>query len=125
MKSKKQKKSEDSDQDDVSQASVQVDTDNSPRFIPIAKLGDKPKTKKIVINISDTQYPIVEQVAEELGWVVQKETGVGDWDVWWTDRQIDANTFFRMKLHQKINHFPGIYILARKNLFGLGLMAMK
>lgn len=118
------KKSEDSDED-VSEPSIQLDTDNSPRYIPIAKLGDKPKTKKIVINISDTQYPVVEEVAEELGWVIQKQPGPGDWDVWWTDRQIDANTFFRMKLHQKINHFPGIYILARKNLFGLGLMALR
>ena len=59
MKGKKHKKSEDSDQDDASDVSVQVDCDNSPRFIPIAKLGDKPKTKKVVINISDTQYPIV------------------------------------------------------------------
>jgi hypothetical protein len=41
--------------------------------VPVAKLGDKLKTKKIVINISDTQYPIVEEVAEELGWLVQKE----------------------------------------------------
>jgi hypothetical protein len=54
--------------------------------VPIAKLGDKPKTKKIVINIFDTQYPIVEEIAEELGWVVQKNEGPGDWDVWWTDR---------------------------------------
>jgi hypothetical protein len=30
-----------------------------------------------------------------------------------------------MNLQQKINHYPGIFILARKNLFGLGLMAMK
>ena len=72
MKGRKNiKKSQDSD-DDVSEPSIQLDTDNSPWFIPIAKLGDKPKTKKIVINISDTQYPIVEEIAEELGWVVQK-----------------------------------------------------
>ena len=72
MKSKKQRKSEDSEDDDNSDASDELDTDNSPRYIPIAKLGDKPKNKKIVINISDTQYPIVEEVAEELGWIVQK-----------------------------------------------------
>lgn len=30
-----------------------------------------------------------------------------------------------MNLHQKINHFPGIYVLARKNMLGLNLMAMK
>jgi tubulin polyglutamylase TTLL6/13 len=67
----------------------------------------------------------VEEIAEELGWVVQKSEGAGDWDVWWTDREIEPNTLFRMNLHQKINHFPGIYILARKNLFGLGLMSMR
>lgn len=117
-------KSDDSD-DEQSEASNEVNTDNSPKYVPIAKLGDKPRTKKIVINLSDTQYPIVEEVAEELGWVVQKGEGAGDWDVWWTDREIEANTLFRMNLHQKINHFPGIYILARKNLFGLGLMSMR
>ena len=118
------KNSEESE-DEGSEGSVEVDTDNSARFIPVAKLGERPRTKKIVINISDTQYPVIEEVAEELGWVVQREPGEGDWDVWWTDREIDTNTFFRMQLHQKINHFPGIYILARKNLFGLGLMAMR
>ena len=30
-----------------------------------------------------------------------------------------------MHFHQKINHFPGIEVLARKNLLGLNLMAMQ
>lgn len=58
MKSKNKGRNDDSD-DDPSEASVEVDTDNSPKYIPVAKLGDKPKTKKIVINLSDTQYPIL------------------------------------------------------------------
>ncbi len=52
----------------------------------MAKLPDKLKNKKIVMNVSDTQYPIVSEIAEELGWVIQDEEGAGDWDVWWTDR---------------------------------------
>jgi tubulin polyglutamylase TTLL6/13 len=60
-----------------------------------------------------------------MGWVIQDKEGVGDWDVWWTDREIGPDTLFRMNLHQKINHFPGIYVLARKNMLGLNLMAMK
>lgn len=124
MKNKNKAKPNDSD-DDYSEASLELDTDNTPKNIPVAKLGEKPRTKKIVINISDTQYTIIEEIAEELGWVIQKDEGPGDWDVWWTDREIEPHTLFRMNLHQKINHFPGIYILARKNLFGLGLMAMK
>ncbi len=39
-----------------------------------------------MINISDTQYPIIEEIAEEMGWNIEREEGVGDWDLWWTDR---------------------------------------
>lgn len=45
--------------------------------------------------------------------------------MWWTDREITPDTLFKMNLHQKINHFPGIYVLARKNMLGLNLMAMR
>ena len=58
MRSRKIRKSDESDDDD-SQGSVEVDTNNAPKIIPVAKLGDKLKTKRIVINISDTQYSIV------------------------------------------------------------------
>ena len=53
------KRQDDSDDDDDSDDSNEVNVDNSARYIPIVKLGDKLRTKKIVINISDTQYPIV------------------------------------------------------------------
>ena len=29
-----------------------------------------------------------------------------------------------MQLYQKVSHFPGIHVLARKNLLGLSLMDM-
>lgn len=121
----KDKQATEESDDDASDISRELDTDNSPKNIPIAKLGERMRSKRIVINISDTQYPIIEEIAEELGWFIQKTEGRGDWDLWWTDREIEANTLFRMHLFQKINHFPGIYILARKNLLGLSLMAMR
>ena len=82
----KNKKVDQSESDDDSDKSLELNTDNSPKYIPVGKIGEKLKTKKILINISDTQYPIVEEVAEELGWVVQYDEGIGDWDIWWTDR---------------------------------------
>ena len=114
-----------SDSSDDDDSSNELDTDNSPKYIPVAKLPDRLKTKKIIINISDTQYPIIEEVAEELGWIIQHNQGFGDWDVWWTDREITPDTLFKMNLYQKINHYPGIYVLARKNLSDLNLMVMK
>ena len=63
-KDQKRKEDEDADSDneaddDKSDNSDGADVDNSPKIIPVAKLSEKLKTKKIVINISDTQYPIV------------------------------------------------------------------
>lgn len=45
--------------DDDSDSSNELDTNNAPKYIPVARLPDRLKTKKIVINISDTQYPII------------------------------------------------------------------
>jgi hypothetical protein len=73
-KQKKQLDDDDSDNENSSVDSVDSDKpaniDNSPKIIPVAKLPDKLKTKKIVINVSDTQYPIVSEVAEEMGWTI-------------------------------------------------------
>lgn len=80
---------------------------------------------KIIINISDCQYPVVRTVAKSMKWKVQTDSQGSDWDVWWTDNAIPPETLFRMLPHQKINHFPGMHVLARKNLLGKGLMRMR
>ena len=72
-----------------------------------------------------TQYPVVSDVAEQLGWRVQESNDGGDWDVYWTDLSIDPDILIKMHLFQKINHYPGIHILARKNLLGLNLMSLR
>lgn len=72
-----------------------------------------------------TQYPVVTDVAEELGWKVQTSPDAGDWDIFWTDFHVEADVIIKMHLFQKINHYPGIQNLARKNLLGLNLMGMR
>jgi tubulin polyglutamylase TTLL6/13 len=72
-----------------------------------------------------TQYPVVADVAESLGWKIQYNNDAGDWDVYWTDFSIDAEILIKMHLFQKINYFPGIYTIARKNLLGMNLMSLK
>ena len=67
-KDKKSKRSEDDDSeneadDEKSENSDKVNVDNSPKCIPICKLPDRLKSKKIVINICDTQYPVIEEIA--------------------------------------------------------------
>ena len=37
---------------------------------------------------------------------------------------IEPETLIKMHFFQKISHFPGIHVLARKNLLGLSFMEM-
>lgn len=46
------------------------------------------------------------------------------WDIMWTDWHIEAHDLFRLNDHQKISHYPAIYVLAKKNFLGRGLMKM-
>lgn len=60
MKNKCSKELSHSSEDEEESDKSVIDVDNSSKFIPIFKLPEKLKTKKIIINISDTHYPIVE-----------------------------------------------------------------
>lgn len=66
-----------------------------------------------------THYDVITDVAEELEWTIQYGIKKGDWDVLWVDHMIEADTLIKMHFFQKISHFPGIYVLARKNLLGM------
>jgi tubulin polyglutamylase TTLL6/13 len=45
--------------------------------------------------------------------------------VWWTDWAVPPEVLMKMEHHQKINHFPGMYTLSRKNLLAKNLMKMR
>ena len=74
---------------------------------------------------ADCQYSVVAKVGRHFGWKLQSTSDTLDWDVCWTDNAVQSETLTRMELHQKINHFPGMYNLARKNLLGRSLMRMR
>jgi len=48
-----------------------------------------------------------------------------EWDILWTDNAVSPDLFTKMMHFQKINHFPGMFQLARKNLLARNLMKMK
>jgi len=43
------------------------------------------------------------------------------WDMYWSDSGISDQFFQQMKLYQKVNHFPGMYLITRKNQLSLHL----
>jgi tubulin polyglutamylase TTLL6/13 len=94
--------------------------------------GDKENIKKketqkprIVFNISDTKYDVVKYVGRRLyKWKLTHDPET-EWDVCWTDNAVQVEQLAKMQPFQKINHFPGMYSLARKNHLGRNLMRMK
>jgi hypothetical protein len=68
--------------------------------------------KRIIINTSMSEYPLIDKVAKEVfGWRVSKEEDFkkGDFDLWWSDLAIDGHTLQQLKCYQKVNHFPTMY----------------
>ena len=66
---------------------------------------------------------MVKHVAKKNKWFLQTEPAHNlNFDICWTDQHVRPDLFLRMHSHQKINHFPGMAILSRKNNLGNALM---
>lgn len=84
------------------------------------------RTRRIVINLSKTQYEVVKDVARSpLHWRISYKEEDDNWDVFWLDTGMTPERLMHMKPYQKINHFPGMYTLARKNTLANNLNNMK
>ncbi|CAD8088042.1 unnamed protein product [Paramecium sonneborni] len=87
---------------------------------------DKRKKQTLIMNVSDTKYDVVKFVGKKIfKWILQYEPDGINWDMFWTDAAVQPETLGKMQPHQKINHFPGMYSLARKNHLGRNLMKMR
>lgn len=60
-----------------------------------------------------------------LNFKLQKNTDTLNWDLMWTDNAVQPEQLSKMAQHQKINHFPGMFCLSRKNYLGRNLMKMR
>jgi len=48
-----------------------------------------------------------------------------EWDICWVDAGLSHERLMKMKAYQRINHFPGMNGIARKNLLARNLMKMQ
>jgi len=77
------------------------------------------------VNCLDSHYPVTKLVGKKVfGWKLSTNPA-DDWDVCWIDKTVPTETLAKMRPYQKINHFPGILSIARKNNLGKNLMKMK
>ena len=61
----------------------------------------------------------------ESGFVDLGTGGNDDWDIFWTDQGVLPERIAKMKPYQKVNHFPGMFQLARKNHLARNLLKMQ
>lgn len=80
---------------------------------------------KIIVNVASTQYEVVVNVMKNIFHFEVTTNNSMDFDLFWADTGITVEMVSKLKSYQKINHFPGMSCLARKNLLGRNLMRMK
>jgi tubulin polyglutamylase TTLL6/13 len=83
------------------------------------------ENEKIRINISNTQYEVIQDLARDLGFVVNDEIEDKDSDIFWIDNALTPDQLSALTSYQRINHFPGIYCISRKDHLGKNLKAMR
>lgn len=86
------------------------------RVFPLKRFVEKkPSSNVVIVNVSETQYPVVSFASDLMGWATTEDYHE-KWNVFWTDSgQQVAKHIRRMKLYQRINHFPGMINIYRKN----------
>ena len=92
---------------------------------PLAEKTKKKPKKKVVFFVGLTKYPVVRYVGRKLLDYKLTDKPEDLFDVMWTDSAVTPDQFDKLKLFQKVNHFPGMYSLARKNHLGRHLMRMR
>lgn len=84
------------------------------------KLKKRAKANRLIMHIANTKYAVVKHVGKKVyGYKLTKDDS--NWDLQWTDTYVSLETIGKMRGYQRINHFPGMEGLARKNLLSNNL----
>ena len=75
-------------------------------------------------SFSDTRYEVMEEVAKALNWQISLDEN-DHWDIFWSDLPLGNDKLTRMTNYQKVNHFPGMYQICRKNLLAKNIRKME
>ncbi|XP_045417647.1 tubulin polyglutamylase TTLL13P isoform X2 [Lemur catta] len=96
-----------------------TDTDD----LEVGKRKRRRKHRPLAINLTNCKYESVRRAAQMCG---LKEVGEDEeWTVYWTDYSVSLERVMDMKRFQKINHFPGMTEICRKDLLARNLNRMQ
>ncbi|KAM5291795.1 tubulin polyglutamylase TTLL13 [Ctenodactylus gundi] len=95
------------------------DTDD----LEVGRRKRKRKRRPLAINLTNCKYESVRRAAQKCG---LKEVGEDEeWTLYWTDCSVSLERVLDMKRFQKINHFPGMTEICRKDLLARNLNRMQ
>lgn len=88
-----------------------------------AKLVKSPTKKKKkkkrgpIINTTNCKYDVVRECADSLGWEEDPDVDghSGNFNVQWFDTSVLLARVAKLKNFQRINHFPSMHVICRKN----------
>ncbi|KAI4497308.1 hypothetical protein M0802_007555 [Mischocyttarus mexicanus] len=86
------------------------------------KTKKKKKRRYLTICTNNCKYEVVRRVATRFG--MKEVTEDSSWNLYWTDLSISIERAKDMKRYQKINHFPGMTEICRKDLLARNLNRM-
>lgn len=107
-------------EDDTSQP-----TSRAAPIIPMEATRKKKKRKRSQISIclTNCRYESIRKVASAFG---MREVSEEDaWNFYWTDMSVSVERAKEMKRFQRINHFPGMLEICRKDLLARNLNRMQ
>ncbi|XP_076641842.1 tubulin polyglutamylase TTLL13-like isoform X2 [Halictus rubicundus] len=76
----------------------------------------------LTICTSNCKYEVVRRVAARFG--MKEVTEDSSWNLYWTDLSVSVERAKDMKRYQKVNHFPGMTEICRKDLLARNLNRM-
>ncbi|CAG2193524.1 TTLL7 [Mytilus edulis] len=91
---------------------------------PKSASSPKKKRKKknpIIVNLSGTRYEVIRQMAEKLGFTPSKDDDPNGYLIW-NDSFVSAERINELKPFQRINHFPGMGEITRKDCLARNML---
>ncbi|XP_015198900.1 tubulin polyglutamylase ttll6-like isoform X2 [Lepisosteus oculatus] len=95
---------------------------SSPTSDSHRKIKKRKKSRSLGINLSNCKYESVRRAAQAVG--LREASEKEDWIVCWTDFSVSMERVKDMKRYQKINHFPGMSEICRKDLLARNMNRM-
>ncbi|KAH9587400.1 Tubulin polyglutamylase ttll6 [Schistosoma haematobium] len=114
------------DRRDVGTPSTVINKPETPHKSPETVEGQvckkKKKKKHLIVNLSNCKYESVRRVLKRFGFRETEDDE--DWCLYWTDYSVTIDKVLVMKQWQKINHFPGMSEICRKDSLARNLNRM-